>query len=83
MSNQPRSEQGRFQRQRDPEDVLDAMDPGEPYVTSELADTLEWPRRTVYEALDELHEGERVVKKQANARAVMWIRPAESTEVPA
>ena len=83
MSNQPQSEQGRFQRQRDPDDVLDAMDPGEPYVTSELADAIEWPRRTVYEALEGLHQDERVVKKQANARAVMWIRPSESSEVTA
>jgi len=83
MSNQPRSEQGRFQRQRDPEDVLDAMDPGEPYVTSELADALEWPRRTVYEALEGLHEHDRVVKKQVNARSVMWIHPTESGEVTA
>ena len=78
MSNQPRSEQGRFQRQRDPEDVLDAMTPGEPYVTSELADALDWPRRTVYEALEGLHEDNQVMKKQANARSVMWIRQSES-----
>ena len=77
MSERPRSEQGRFTRQRDPEEVLNAMEPGEPYVTSELADILEWPRRTVYKALTELCEADRVVKKQVNQRSVMWTRSIE------
>jgi predicted transcriptional regulator len=77
MSERSRGDGGQYVQERDPADVLEAMNPGEPYVTSELADELEWPRRTVYEALSDLHETDRVQKKQANARAVMWIRPPE------
>ena len=77
MNERPRSEQGRFTRQRDPEEVLNAMEPVEPYVTSELADILGWPRRTVYKALSELCEADRIVKKQANQRSVMWTRSIE------
>lgn len=82
MSERPRSEQGRFTRQRDPQEVFDAMEPGEPYVTSELADSLGWPRRTVYKALTELCEADKVVKKQANQRSVMWTRHTERRGEP-
>lgn len=73
------SETGEFVKARDPADVLAAMEPYEPYVTSELAEQLDWPRRTVYEALTELHETDRIEKKQKNARVVMWIRPGDES----
>lgn len=78
MSDKPRSEQGQFLRERDPTEVLEMMEPHEPYVTSELADALGWPRRTVYEVLSNLHDDGRVSKKQANSRAVMWMRSEDS-----
>jgi predicted transcriptional regulator len=77
MSDRDRDQGGQYVQERDPSDVLGAMTPGEPYVTSELADELDWPRRTVYKTLSELHEADRIQKKQANARAVMWIRLPE------
>lgn len=80
MSERSRGEGGQYVQERDPSDVLGAMNRGEPYVTSELAEAVEWPRRTVYKALSDLHETDRVQKKQANARAVIWIRPAEEGE---
>lgn len=72
-----RAETGEFVKERDPEAVLAVMKPHEPYVTSELAEVIDWPRRSVYEALTELHETDRIHKKQKNARVVMWIRPGD------
>lgn len=73
----PRAETGEFVKERDPKEVLTVMEPHEPYVTSELAEAVDWPRRSVYQALTELYETNRIHKKQKNARVVMWIRPGD------
>lgn len=72
-----RAEDGEFVKERDPEDVLAAMDPGEPYVVSELAEEIDWPRRTVSKLLNDLHDADRVQKVKKNARVILWIRPEE------
>jgi DNA-binding IclR family transcriptional regulator len=72
-----RNESGQYVSRRDPADVAEAMNPGEPYTTTEIAELVEWPRRSAYAALDTLQERGEVNKKQANSRMVMWIRPSE------
>jgi DNA-binding IclR family transcriptional regulator len=54
------------------------MDPLEPYTTGELADTLGWPRRTVYELLSTLEERGDVRKKKPEPRRAIWIRPEDT-----
>lgn len=75
--NRERAESGEFVRSRDPEDVLMAMNPGDPYVVSELAEEMDWPRRTVGKLLNDLHDADRVQKVKKNARVVLWIRPGD------
>jgi DNA-binding IclR family transcriptional regulator len=74
---------GRYVSTRDPEDVLDAMEPLEPYTTGELVDALGWPRRSVYKSLDELAEDGAIRKKKPDPRRAIWIRPVDGAEVPA
>lgn len=66
-------EDGRTWERRDPEAVLDAMKPGEPYTTGELADALNWPRRSTLNVLDELADEGRVVKKKPEPRRAIWM----------
>lgn len=70
-----RNESGQYVATRSPDDVLEAMEPLEPYTTGELADKLDWPRRTVYELLTTLEEQEDVRKKKPEPRRAIWIRP--------
>lgn len=74
-TDRERNETGQFVAQRDPGDVVESMAPGEPHTASELAETLGWPRRSVFDALADLHERGAVNKKQVNARTVIWTRP--------
>ena len=71
-----RNEQGRFQSSHEitAEDILDAMEPLEPYTTGELAEQLEIPRRTAYKYLESLYESDKVRKKKPEPRRVIWIR---------
>lgn len=72
-----RNEAGQFVTTRSPEDVFAAMNPLEPYTTGELAEMLNWPRRTVYQALSELADAGRLRKKKPEPRRVIWIRPED------
>jgi DNA-binding MarR family transcriptional regulator len=74
----PRNESGQYVATRSPEDVLEAMDPHEPYTTGELAGGLGWPRRTVYELLTGLEEQGRVRKKKPEPRRAIWIRTEDT-----
>jgi hypothetical protein len=78
-ADRERNESGQYVSRRDPVDVRDAMDPGEPYTTSEIAELVGWPRRSTYAALSTLRENGEVNKKQVNSRMVMWIRPRSET----
>lgn len=71
-----RNKKGRFESSHglDPADVLEAMDPLEPYTTSELANKLGAPRRTVYKYLEDLNEENRIRKKKPDPRQAIWIR---------
>jgi hypothetical protein len=75
-----RDEGGKFTKSRDPSDVFDAMDPLEPYTSGELADMMDWPRRTVYEALQTLSEDGKIRKKKPEPRRAIWIKTDESDE---
>lgn len=73
-----RNEQGQFQPSHEvtAQDVLEAMEPLEPYTTGELADQLDIPRRTVYKYLETLHESNQIRKKKPEPRRAIWIRGA-------
>lgn len=58
---------------RDREDVFNAMGPGEPYSTGELADILGWPSRSTFHVLDELADEGRIRKKKPSDRRAIWI----------
>jgi DNA-binding MarR family transcriptional regulator len=73
MDSRKRDSAGRYTSTRDPADVLNVMDPLEPYTTGELADALGWPNRTVYEALDDLAEDGEIRKKKTDPRRVIWM----------
>ncbi|WP_433630984.1 hypothetical protein [Halomicrococcus sp. NG-SE-24] len=68
-----RDEGGEFVQERKPEDVLEVMEPLEPYMTSEIADALDWPRRSAFNVLDGLADEGKIRKKKPEARRVIWI----------
>jgi len=74
MSDRDRDDSGRFTDSHDRGDVFEAMEVGEPYTTSELADLLDVPRRTMYNILTDLHDDGRIRKKKPEARRAIWIR---------
>ncbi|RBI60518.1 hypothetical protein DMJ13_18695 [halophilic archaeon] len=69
-----RNEGGEFVQERKPEDVLEVIEPLEPYMTSEVADALDWPRRSAFNVLDDLADEGKIRKKKPEARRVIWIR---------
>lgn len=76
--DRPRNDAGQYVATRRPEDVFNAMEPLEPYTTGELAESLGWPRRSVYKALTELAEDGTIRKKKPEPRRAIWIRPEET-----
>lgn len=81
MDNQDqrgRNSRGRYESEHDltKEDLLDAMEPLEPYTTGELAESLGIPRRTAYNYLEDLAEHGRIRKKKPEPRRAIWIRGA-------
>ena len=78
-TDRERDETGQFVARRDSEEVIESMTPGEPHTASELADVVGWPRRSVFDALDSLHEAGRVNKRKVSARTVLWTRPPEGS----
>lgn len=73
-SERTRDDRGRFTSTADTEDVLDAMEPLEPYSATELAERVGIPHRTALKYLNELAEREQVRKKCHSKRQVTWIR---------
>ena len=69
-----RDERGRFAADRDPADVLAVMEPMEPYTIGEVIDETGWPRRPVYQVLDEPADEGEIRKKKPNATSAIWIR---------
>lgn len=59
---------------RTPNDILNVMDRGEHYSTSDLADKVNIPARTARHYLDQLAERGRVEKEKINATTALWIR---------
>ena len=78
-ADRERNESGQYVTRRDPDDVFESMNAGEPYTTTEISELVGWPRRSAYAALASLHESGTINKKQANSRLVMWIRPLEDS----
>lgn len=72
-ADRARDGSGRFVASRTAEDVLDVMDPLEPYTTGELAGVLGWPRRTVYHYLEDLEAADTIRKKKPEPRRAIWI----------
>jgi DNA-binding MarR family transcriptional regulator len=63
-----------FGQERKSADVLEVMEPLEPYMTSEIAEEFGWPRQTAYEVLNGLADDGEIRKKKPEARRVIWIR---------
>lgn len=75
-SGRSRDDHGRFTSTVNREDILDAMEPHEPYSATELAEHLGIPHRTALKYLNELAERDQVRKKRHSKRQVTWIRVA-------
>lgn len=73
-ADKSRDSSGRYAETRDPADVLNQMEPLEPYTTGELVDATEWPRRSVFHALDNLADRGLIRKKKPNPTSAIWIR---------
>lgn len=56
--------------------LLRTMTIGVPYATSELAEEIDAPRRSVNRWLHDLADKGYVTKKQPNQTTVMWYRPS-------
>lgn len=71
-----RDDKGRFEASHElnAEDVFEAMEPLEPYTTSEIADALDAPKRTIFHYLDELSEEGKIQKKKPADTRVIWMR---------
>lgn len=76
-THRDRDESGRFAADRDPADVLDVMEPGEPYTIGEVIEATGWPRRTVFHILDDLADEGKVRKKKPNPTSAIWMLTAE------
>ena len=68
-----RDDGGRYVSTRDTAEVLNALDPFEPYTTGELVEITGWPRRTVFQALNELAEEGTIRKKKPNPTNAIWM----------
>lgn len=77
MPGENRGDDGRFkaEHEKEPGDLLDAMEPMEPYTTGEIARQVDIPRRTAYHYLEQLRELDRIVKKKPEPRLAIWILP--------
>lgn len=68
-----RNESGQYVSERPPDTILGVMEEFEPYTTGELAETVDWPRRTTYEVLDRLAESDTIRKKKPDPRRAIWM----------
>ena len=78
-SQQARDSSGQFASTREPADILNVMEPLEPYTTGELADALDWPQRTVYHVLDRLADDGTLRKKKPDSRRAIWMLHGDET----
>lgn len=75
-----RNTDGQFTRKVELDEVLDVMEPLEPYGTNEVGDILsdkfgkDFKRRTTYHWLTELRDHGKVRKKKIDAKRNIWIR---------
>ena len=77
-----RSEDGTFESATDDDEILAAMEVGEPYGTSELVEMLDMPKSTVHYRLGNLAEMEQVRKKKIHEQTVVWVKqPTNGGEV--
>lgn len=66
-----RGEGGEFIQERKPADVLAAMEPFDPSMTSQIAEERGWPRWTASDVLNGLAEEEKIRTKKPKARQVI------------
>ncbi|MFC7167092.1 hypothetical protein [Halospeciosus flavus] len=68
----------------DPTVALEAMDPLEPYTTTEVASLLDVPRRLARRLLDALYVEDEVEKKTPGGeeKPIVWIKPAPRYTCP-
>jgi transcription initiation factor IIE alpha subunit len=64
------------------EAVYEAMDPLEPYTTSEIASVLGVPKRIVRGLLNRLAEEETIRRKEPEPKRLIWIREPPKHECP-
>lgn len=76
MTPRNRDEEGRYETEHGvgKDDVLDSMEPLEPYTTGEIAEKLGAPRRSVYNYLEKLYEEGKIQKKKPEPRRAIWMR---------
>jgi len=69
-----RSEKGTYEPETSDSEILDAMDVGEPYGTSEIVEMLDMPKSTVHYRLGNLAEDGPVRKKKIHEQTVVWVK---------
>ncbi|WP_254841117.1 winged helix-turn-helix domain-containing protein [Natronomonas marina] len=78
MANErPRAENGTWEPETEPEEILDVMRPVEPYGTTEIAELLDLPQSTANYRLNKLADEGVIRKKKLHGQTVAWYRPPE------
>jgi len=73
-SDRKRSEEGTYEPETSDDEILKAMEVGEPYGTSEIVEMLDMPKSTVHYRLGNLAEDGPVRKKKIHERTVVWVK---------
>lgn len=68
----------RAAKDKNPEEVLDEMSPGEPYTTRELSKSVGWPPKVTQRVLDAVVEDANLYRKNPNPWVTIWIKPEGS-----
>lgn len=63
------------------DDILDVMEPGEPYGTTEIMDALDLPQSTANYRLNKLADDGVIRKKKTGHRTVIWMLPPDADGV--
>lgn len=77
---EPRNPSGSNDPTDTDEQLLAAMEPGEPYGTPELVEKTDNPQSTVNYALNRLADQGRIEKKKLGHRSVAWWIPSNGLE---
>lgn len=78
MSDTPEPDEKTSEWSRlDDSEILEAMEPGTPAGTGEIADALDAPRRTITRRLNQLADEGRISRKKLNQRTIIWTKPEE------